>query len=417
MTPDVRRLLDGSRGAAAILALVLIALVPDPAYSQTLNGSPAALDRQNAQARAHDFSYLRTPQEVRNFVEMGYLVPVIGNEDFDLHQVSFPYARPELAVFIERLASQYRAACGEKLVVTSLTRPLSNQPPNASNRSVHPTGMAVDLRRSNNTRCRQWLESTLLSLDAADVLDATYERNPPHYHVAVFPQPYAQYLAERTGNAALLIQAARERSQGSVRTITHTVTRGETLSGLSTRYNVAMSRIRADNGLRGDGLVVGQQLRITVYEATPAPTQVVAQSTTSAPAAVAATTSAPGGASSPAPSSSPAPPPPSDNGGIVHTVTRGESLWTIARLYGLTEGELRVANGLNGSRILAGQTLQIPAAGARSGDSIRYTVQRGDSLWIIATRVGTTVDEIRRQNGMGSTRIYEGQVLDIPVAR
>ena len=38
------------------------------------------------------------------------------------------YARPEVVLFLERLGKQYREACGEPLVVTSLTRPKSSQP-------------------------------------------------------------------------------------------------------------------------------------------------------------------------------------------------------------------------------------------------------------------------------------------------
>jgi hypothetical protein len=56
--------------------------------------------------------------------------------------------------FVERLSSQYHNACGERLVVTSLTRPASEQPRNASDRSVHPTGMAIDLRLSTKGTCR-----------------------------------------------------------------------------------------------------------------------------------------------------------------------------------------------------------------------------------------------------------------------
>ena len=410
-------------GARALLLVAGTLLASHLEVSgQSLNGSPASLDLQNAHAQRHGFSILRTPQQVREFVDSGYLVPVRANADMDLHQVSFPYARPEVRVFIERLASQYRAACGEELVVTSLTRPTSNQPPNASVRSVHPTGMAVDLRRPANNQCRQWLESTLLSLEGAGVLDATYERNPPHYHVAVFPQPYSNYLAARTENAALLIQSAQN-SSAEMRVITHMVARGESLSALSTRYNVPIARIRAENRIQGDRLNVGQQLQIPLY---------AAETGTSVDAVASVASSSPGASSAPLPAAaaSTATTPPATtvyaassnsaggaaSGTMNHTVSRGESLWTIARLYGLTETELRAANGIAGSRILVGQALEIPMT-IDVGDTIPYRVQRGDSLWVIASRVGTTVEEIRRVNGMGSTRIYEGQLLDIPVTR
>src|SRR5690606_40092741 len=95
----------------------------------------------------------------------------------------------------------YQAACGEKLVVTSLVRPTTRQPRNAADRSVHPTGMAMDLRRSNKASCRRWLERVLLQLEARGVLEATRENRPPHYHVALFPRPYVQYVAALTGES------------------------------------------------------------------------------------------------------------------------------------------------------------------------------------------------------------------------
>ena len=151
--------------------------------------------RQHAVAMEHDYTFLRTPGQIREFVEKGYLVPVEGNDSYAVAAgVSFPYARPELLTFVERLGAQYRESCGERLVVTSLTRPRSQQPANAHALSVHPAGMAVDLRVSERAACREWLERKLLSLDRLSVLDAIRERNPPHYHVAVFPGAYSAYV-------------------------------------------------------------------------------------------------------------------------------------------------------------------------------------------------------------------------------
>ncbi len=81
--------------------------------------------------------------------------------------------------------------------MTSLTRPSSRQPGNAHRLSIHPAGMAVDLRVPGDPADRQWLENALLSLEAAGVLDATRERRPPHYHVAVFPEAYRKHVAAR----------------------------------------------------------------------------------------------------------------------------------------------------------------------------------------------------------------------------
>jgi len=98
-------------------------------------------------------------------------------------------------------------------------------------------------------------------------------------------------------------------------------------------------------------------------------------------------------------------------------VGRGESLWTIARQYGVSEGELRAANGIRGSRILAGQELRIPVTNGATEERLRHTVANGESLWIIARRHGVTVEDLRRTNRIGSSRIHPGQVLDIPVSR
>lgn len=177
----------------------LAALCAGDAGAQSLRGSRSSLDRQNREARSHDFTYLRGPSQLTRFVGAGLLVPIEGGADYALADVSYEVARPEVRLFVERLSAQYREACGAPLVVTSLTRPRSSQPPNASTRSVHPTGMALDLRRPATQACRHWLESTLLYLEKRRVIDATLERHPPHYHVAVFPDDYIAYVATITG--------------------------------------------------------------------------------------------------------------------------------------------------------------------------------------------------------------------------
>lgn len=235
-------------------------LFPPDLRGQSLRGSTASLDRQERLAREHDFTYLRSPAQVEQFVKAGYLVPVRANRDFDLHGVSYPYARPEVKTFIIRLADQYRASCGEKLVVTSLTRPLSRQPSNASTRSVHPTGMAMDIRRSNSRACRSWLEGVLLSLEGAGVLEATRESYPPHYHVAVFPKPYARY-----------VEALETRQADPVETVTlvagledYRVRRGDSLWDIAREYGITVAQLMEENNLRGSRIYAGQVLRVPV---------------------------------------------------------------------------------------------------------------------------------------------------------
>lgn len=254
--------MTGTRPTLLLAAATLVAVLgAAPAEAQSLRGSSGSLDVQNRIAQEHDFTYLATPTQVRRFVSSGYLVPVKGNGDFDLHQVSFPYARPEGELFIRRLASQYRSACGEKLVVTSLTRPRNMQPRNASDRSVHPTGMAIDLRRSNRTACRSWLENVLISLEANGVLEATRENYPPHYHVALFPRHYAEYVGEVVARQALANSSSAE---VDLRKVEYRVRSGDSLWSIARRLGTTVDRLRAENGLSTSRIYAGQVIEVPV---------------------------------------------------------------------------------------------------------------------------------------------------------
>lgn len=158
-----------------------------------LKGSKGTLLRVLNVARVHDFTPLRDAAHVAKFARLKLLVSVNETRHLELKRVSYPYARPALALFLTRLSGQYYAKCGERLVVTSLVRPLAEQPFNASVYSVHPMGMAVDFRIPLGA-CRGWLESVLLSLERRNLADVTRERRPPHYHVALFPKAYETFV-------------------------------------------------------------------------------------------------------------------------------------------------------------------------------------------------------------------------------
>jgi hypothetical protein len=207
-----------------VLTLSLLSAIAAPAAAADiadvrgeLRGSRTSIRHQHEVARDADLTFLRTPAQVREFVAKERLEQVTSTADLEITKVSFPYTRPIVKTFLERLAAQYRAATGERLVVTSLTRPTSRQPRNASPYSVHPAGIAVDFRVPRTAAERSWLEQTLLELENTGVLDVTRERRPPHYHVAVFPEEYEAYVTPRI--AEEIAQRAENVWEAAVRAI------------------------------------------------------------------------------------------------------------------------------------------------------------------------------------------------------
>jgi hypothetical protein len=150
--------------AALSLALAI------PVHAQSLRGSQASIDRMYHHALDEKLSFYETPAGVRKAAADGRLVRLTPDATMVLHSVGYPYVRPSTRLFVDRLSAQYRDACGEQLVVTSAVRPARRQPANSTERSVHPTGMAVDLRKPRNAKCLRWLRATLLDLEDANLI-------------------------------------------------------------------------------------------------------------------------------------------------------------------------------------------------------------------------------------------------------
>ena len=96
-----------------------------------------------------------------------------------------------------------------------------------------------------------------------------------------------------------------------------------------------------------------------------------------------------------------------------HTVRSGDSLWLLASRYGSTVDRIKRDNGLRSDRLAVGQKIKIQtgsATGARS-----YTVRKGDSVGRIAQTQNTSVDRLLRANGLSrSSKIFPGQVIQLP---
>lgn len=101
-----------------------------------------------------------------------------------------------------------------------------------------------------------------------------------------------------------------------------------------------------------------------------------------------------------------------------YIVKSGDSLWSIAKKYGVTVDELKSANNLTSNVLSIGQKLKIPNMSAPSNepkDYITYTVKSGDSLYSIASKNDLTVQELKNYNNLTSNTLQIGQVLKIPV--
>lgn len=106
----------------------------------------------------------------------------------------------------------------------------------------------------------------------------------------------------------------------------HTVTRGETLSGIAAKYGVSMATLREMNTLKRDVVWVGQRLKVP------------------ASAAVGRTTRA------------------TTRGVVRHKVVRGDSLTGIAAHYGVSPKAIMQTNNLKSTNVMLGQNLKIPAS-------------------------------------------------------
>jgi LysM repeat protein len=145
-------------------------------------------------------------------------------------------------------------------------------------------------------------------------------------------------------------------------------------------------------------------------EPPPAPTTLPTpgESTTEAVATVAPTEPAPTATT-----------PPSAGTGeeTTYVVQRGDTLFSIARRYGTTVEAIAARNGIaNPSLISVGQQLIIPASGTSPvAGGQTYVVQRGDNLFRIALRYNMSYVDLAQYNGISDpSRIYAGQVIRIP---
>ena len=176
-------------GLALLVALALplvLPLAPRRAAAQaTLRGSTRSVDRAHATAVARRLTFHRSRATIERGAARGSYVRLVNTATYRLRGVGVPYVLPTTRTVLGELAARYRRQCGERLVVTSGMRLTISRLINSTPKSVHPTGLAFDLRAPRG-RCRHWIRRELLAMERRGLVDATEERFPPHLHVVVY---------------------------------------------------------------------------------------------------------------------------------------------------------------------------------------------------------------------------------------
>lgn len=152
----------------------------------------------------------------------------------------------------------------------------------------------------------------------------------------------------------------------------YVVKSGDTLYGIANKFGVSLNDLKALNKLTSNLLQIGQVLLIPVAQGEETPTNTT-----------------------------------------TYVVQRGDSLYSIAQKYGTTVATLRQLNNLTTDLLQIGQVLKVPQTGTSSSGNV-YIVKRGDSLYSIASQYNTTVDAIKLANNLTSNIIQVGQQLIIP---
>ncbi len=158
---------------------------------------------------------------------------------------------------------------------------------------------------------------------------------------------------------------------------TYIVSRGDTLYGISKKFNTSVRSIKELNNLTNDNLSVGQRL-IVKSDGDTNPNQC-----------------------------------------IVYTVKKGDNLYSIAKKYGTTVDDIKRYNNLTSNSLDVGDRLAIPCEDSGSeykpleNNYISYTVQKGDNLYLLAKKYGTTVDKIMDDNNLTSDDLEVGMTLVI----
>jgi LysM repeat protein len=178
----------------------------------------------------------------------------------------------------------------------------------------------------------------------------------------------------------------------------------------------------AEGAAAGDTASVVVQTPVAAVPRTPAPAATTPAARAAAgtqPAAAPAAAATPAATTAPTRATAPAAAAPATTAGTrTHRVEWGETWYGIARSYSIPPAALAAANPqVDPERIRTGQVLRIPGADpARQPGQRSHVVRSGETLWGIARQYGVTMEQVRRANRLPDDQVRLGQTLIIPPA-
>ncbi len=274
---------------------------------------------------------------------------------------------------------------------------------------ANPEKYQLDLIPVNNEVSYEIVEldgqiDLALAADLAGIsVNQLYQFNPAFNRWATAPNGPHRLLLPRGKAAQFKLEVARIPQNKRINWVRHKIRNGETLSHISKKYRTSVSLIKQVNNIRGTQIRAGKYLMV------PTATKSLKSYTLSKNSRVASIQN-------------------TNRKGIrqVHIVRPGQSLWSISRIYGVTTRSLAKWNAMAPIDTLrVGQKLVVwtSAGGAqtvsldqtRPGNALhalRYTVRKGDSLYLIADRFNISIADIKRWNRVGKY-LQPGQKLKL----
>ncbi|STZ08333.1 Membrane-bound lytic murein transglycosylase D precursor [Moraxella caprae] len=190
---------------------------------------------------------------------------------------------------------------------------------------------------------------------------------------------------------------AKDTAKPTVKTSTHTVQSGESLTSVARKYNMSVQDLAVLNGLSvADGILINQKLKVSGTPVKSSGSTSSSSGNTSSSNSVNTST---------------------------YKVQSGDTLTAIAKKLGVSNADIAALNSFNAnSPLIAGQTIKVPATNAQverklNNQSVKYTVQSGDSLTSVANKYGISVDELATANNLSRTAgLIRGRTITIPAA-